>query len=172
MRFYYFLQLQRQLDVICEVLLSVRGYLSFRRFDTTGGTEYGFTTVNLDEDDLPSVYMGGGFTEMYIALKSIPRRFDDWDYADRAQILIEGGHQCDGVICQSLMQLIDKRSRAKSLFAKLQRALRKQCTAQGLYANPKGNFYAQFYYDPQLLSKFRLQEGLDDDGYVFEADPR
>ena len=175
MRIYYFLELHPHLAIIRDILLRIGGRLSFRRYDPTGGTEYGFTIVNLEEDDLPSLYMSREFSEMYISLKKIPLRFDDWDYPDRAQselILIEGGRQHDGILALSEMLLQDRNSLAKSLFGKLQRALKKQCTEKGLYANPKGHYYARFYYDPKVLLKYRLQDTLDDDSYIYEPESR
>ena len=154
MRIYSFLELHSHLAIIREILLRIEGRLSFRRFDSTGGTEYGYTIVNLEEDDLPSLYMSLELSEMYISLKKIPLRFDDWDYVERAKdelVLIEGGHQHDGILALSEMRAITRSSPAKSLFGKLQRALKKQCTEKGLYANPKGHYYARFYYDPKVL---------------------
>ena len=175
MRFYYFLQLQMHFEVIRNVLLRNGGKLIFRRFDPTGGTRYGFEIVDYEQDDLTSIYMEGGYREMYVSLKKVPRQFDDWDFPDRAQkelIIIEGGHEQDGVIALSEMLLQDRQSRAKSLFGKLQRAFKKRCTQKGLHANPNGHFYARVYYDPELIGKYRLQEGLEYDGYVFEPQSR
>lgn len=168
-RLNFFLTPDMAFDALRHAKLTEGSRLIIRRFSKDGCTP-GMKTVDLDDDNIASIYTRGKYCLYYLSLGSVPKESTDWGFTERAAdelLEFEGGRLESKDLEMTKLRIFSKKSLANANFRAVKRAISKFCDHKGV-VTLSGENYPKVLLSTEVEKNYRLwlSLGKESDSFI------